>query len=337
MSFTEDEERHFAFVATQLPRPESHRQAGHEDRDQKLSSLLSQEQMARFEDWQSDQRAKRFAASFDPRNTPTPTQLVNALKNIDFAIDSTFDAFQKTVCQFSNAPRIPIIRTPLHEFTVRLGDGLGSAASMGLAMPPAENVVSTEFHKYAERFAPDPIGRSLRSDPIAWLSQPPAVRSWQAWKYHLWDTFYQHSACWRSGDHLEASPIEYGFCIGQILGSYLGDKIGPARDTNFVLILSARDRSLWMIHNYYALDEDGSPVQWTPVEMSGLVDLINIPRDGVFDCLRILDHVNDWNPDKPLAEILMPVPPPPLRDIVARPANKQLLAEYVAAHNISPS
>jgi hypothetical protein len=69
------------------------RLADNKVREDRLSSLLSQEQVARFKEWQSEQRAKRFAALFDPRNAPSTLQLVDAVKRIDFAIDSTFTDF----------------------------------------------------------------------------------------------------------------------------------------------------------------------------------------------------------------------------------------------------
>jgi len=275
-----------------------------------LSSLLSQEQVARFEEWQSNQRAKRFAALFDPRNTPTTTQLVDAVKSIDFTNDSTFTAFQKVAFQFPNTPRIPLIRTPLYEFSVRLGGGLGSPTLIGASLEIfGETAANTKWHKYAEKFVPDPINifdfyhRLDYPDPNYYFQprQPPG---------------------------LEPSPIEYGFCIGKIMGQTLGDKSALVQDTDFILILSAHDKSLWIVHNYYPLRGDGGPARWQPVEISGLVLLTKISHEDLFDCLQLLDSVNKWDPDKPLPGISITPPPPSRRFLVAAPADCEQLKKF---------
>jgi hypothetical protein len=297
------------------------RLADNKVREDRLSSLLSQEQVARFEEWQSEQRAKRFAALCDPRNAPSTLQLVDAVKRIDFAIDSTFADFHMVAFQYSNTPSIPLIRTPLHDFSVHLGGSIGSPSLIESFsdLDIDEFEYSALSHEYAERFIPDPMYDPLHRmyDPRHRMHGP---------LYPIYDT-----------PHLLSSPIEYGFCIGKIMGQTLGDKSAPPQDTNFVLILSARDKSLWMVHNYYPLYDDGRPVWWQPVEMSGLVQLMKISPDGLFDCLQLLDSVSRWDPNKPLAGIPITSPPPQIRLLVAAPAGRGQLEKFVSTRSVSSS
>lgn len=213
---------------------------------------------------------------------------------------------------------------------------MGSSGLLDCAPRVAKDTARVEWHKYSEKLVPDTFTEwSHDESGFPRTRYSPFARSWTAWRNYRWESVVERTALSyeRRGDRPALSAIEYGFCIGEIMGKYHGDK--SAQDTNFVLVLNACDNSLWMVYNYYALNDDGSPALWKPVETSGLVELMNIPSDGHFDCLRILDHISKWNPDKPLAEIRIPVPPPTLRRLVATPTDKRLLRKYVAAQRSS--
>jgi hypothetical protein len=278
-----------------------------------LLNHLSQDEVARFKKWQSEQRVKRFEALFDHRNTPSTIELVDALKSIDFAVSSTFAKFRTVALQSYNTPRIPLIKNDTHDFSVQLGASMGSPGVGTDAYWPigwSSGFSDGPHHKYIEEFIPTSL-YPLRPDPLGL------------------DLVY----ILRPGTD---SPIKYGFSIGKIMVQTLQDKRTTIKDTGFVLVLRAIDKSLWMLHDYFPLDENGGPVQYRPVEDSVLAMLFKFPRNSPFDCLQLHDSINQWDPNKPLAEIPFAKPPGPLQGLISVPANSELFNGFISAQS-SPS
>ena len=235
-------------------------------------------------------------------------ELVDALKSIDFAVSSIFAKFQTVALQSYNTPRIPLIKNDTYDFSVQLGASMGSPSVstdvywLGGWRPGFSD---GPHHQYIEEFiptslyllGPDPVGiRRLGSD----------------------------------------SPIKYGFSIGKIMVQTLEDKHAAIKDTGFVLVLRAIDKSLWMLYNYFPLDENGGPVRLCPVEDSVLAMIFKFPRNPLFDSLQLYDSINQWDPNKPLAEIPFAKPPGPLQGLISVPANSELFNSFISAQS-SPS
>ena len=228
-----------------------------------LESLLSAEQAARFEAWQSGQREKRFQALFDQRNAPSTTELVNAIKSIDFAIDSTFEDFQEVAFRVSNTPRIPLFTTRSTSYDVQLGSSISSPRPSEPVKPSTGETVSlpnATWHKYVQAFAQDSNQTALK-DP-------------------------------------RRSFIKYGFSIGAIVAKDRYSKSAEIEDTGFVLVLSAQDHSLWMVYNCYPLDDEGDPVQFEPLMNSGRFQG-EFSEDPWFNCGRLYHSVREWDPEEP--------------------------------------
>jgi len=308
MPFTDMEESRFSTVAAQL-RP-SYRDPKYKS---ELLNHLSQDEVARFKKWQSEQRVKRFEALFDHRNTPSTMELVDALKSIDFAVSSTFTKFRTVALQSYNTPRIPLIKNDTHDFSVQLGASMGCPGVGTNVYWPigwSSGFSDGPHHKYIEEFIPTslyPLGPDPFGLDLVYILRPGTD-----------------------------SPIKYGFSIGKIMVQTLEDKHAAIKDTGFVLVLRAIDKSLWMLYDYFPLDENGGPVRLCPVEDSVLAMILKFPRNPLFDCLQLHDSINQWDPNKPLAEIPFAKSPGPLRGLISVSANSELFNSFISAQS-SPS
>jgi hypothetical protein len=277
-----------------------------------LLNHLSQDEVARFKKWQSEQRVKSFEALFDHRNTPSTMELVDALKSIDFAVSSTFTKFRTVALRSYNTPRIPLIKNDTYDFSVQLGASMGSPSVstdvywLGGWRPGFSD---GPYHQYIEEFIPTSLYQ-LGSDPFG----PNLV------------------GIRRLGSD---SPIKYGFSIGKIMVQTLEDKHAAIKDTGFVLVLRAIDKSLWMLYDYFPLDENGGPVRLCPVEDSVLAMILKFPRNPLFDCLQLHDSINQWDPNKPLAEIPFAKLPGSFQGLISVPANSELFNSFISAQSSS--
>ena len=76
------------------------------------------------------------------------------MKNIDFAIESTFDEFQKVAFQFGNAPRTSLLKTPQEHLSVYLGGSVSPPILTRSVLSPARSkngaISKAPLHEYVE-------------------------------------------------------------------------------------------------------------------------------------------------------------------------------------------
>lgn len=290
-----------------------------------------EDQITPFKAWDSEQRKKRFVALFDRNNGPSIAQLMEALKNIHFGINSTFEKFYEVAFQFSNTPRIPLIKTPSYDYSVQLGASIGSPTLV-------QHTTLRTREEYPEPFDSDSSVEYDRADED-WdkYVEPPdeasRLDSGPSSRHKFVEEFRRD---WTKAFEPRSTdpPIRCGFSIGKIVMESLRGISSTIEDTGYVLVLNISRTSLWMVYNYYPLDDQGDPVRFQPVESSRLAQLLNLLEDHLFDCEQLFDSVNSWDPTKPLTALPIPAfKDPPLRatmqHLVASPLSHTRLEHHI--------